>query len=242
MLAQAAAIHFTTTEEAQLAGELTAAAPHVIVPNGLDLSRFSQVRSRDTFRMNRLGGFAGDVVLFLGRIARKKGIDLLIQAFAQATQGRDAVLVIAGPDDESLTAELVPIAEALGISERVHFVGPVYGDHQLEALAAADVWALTSHTENFGNAVLEAMAAGLPVLVSTEVNVASQIAAAHAGVVTSLSVDEIAAALRSLLDSPDRRSVLRSRARTFAQQFDWSIVAPELVRTFRQVAERVRVP
>jgi glycosyltransferase involved in cell wall biosynthesis len=240
MLANAAAIHFTTAEEAQLAGDLTASAPHLIVPNGIDLSRFEGERPRDSFRSQHLGGFKGPVVLFLGRVARKKGIDLLIRGFAQATPNREPILVIAGPDDESLTSGLAAIAADLGVNDRVRFVGPVYGDDQLDALAAADVWALTSHTENFGNAVVEALAAGCPVLVSTEVNLARQVKAADAGVVTSLSIDEIAAALRSLLESPEQRALLRSRGRAFAKRFDWSIVAPELVSRYREVADRRR--
>jgi glycosyltransferase involved in cell wall biosynthesis len=236
MLANAAAIHFTTTEEAGLAGELTARPRHVIVPNGLDFARFEEDRSGTPFRRRRLGGFTGPVVLFVGRVAEKKGIDLLIKAFARATQARESLLVIAGPDDESLTSGLATVASDLGIGDRVRFVGPVYGDEQLDALAAADVWALTSHTENFGNAVVEAMAAGCPVLVSTNVNLSAQILAADAGVVTSLSVDEIGHALQSLLDSPERRAALRLRAMGFARRFDWSVVAPELLSAFREVA------
>jgi glycosyltransferase involved in cell wall biosynthesis len=78
------------------------------------------------------------------------------------------------------------------------------------------------------------------VLVSTEVNVASQIAASKAGVVTSLAVDEIASALRSLLENPAQRAVLGARARALAERFDWRIVAPELTRTFSEVAQRGR--
>lgn len=240
MLANAAAIHFTTDEEARLAGELTASTAHMIVPNGVDLSRFAKGQSGRSFRAQRLGGYDGEVVLFLGRIAKKKGIDLLIRAFARATPDRHSLLVIAGPDDESLTQELAALADVLGIGDRVRLIGPVYGDDQLAAFAAADVWALTSHTENFGNAVVEAMAAGCPVLVSTEVNLARQITAAEAGVVTSLSVDEIAAALRALLEDAERRALLGSRGRAFAHRFDWSIVAPELVRAYRGVTERKR--
>jgi glycosyltransferase involved in cell wall biosynthesis len=95
---------------------------------------------------------------------------------------------------------------------------------------------LTSHTENFGNAVVEAMAAGCPVLVSTEVNLAPQIRSARAGVVTGLSIDEIAIALAGLLDDSHQREALRLRAREFARRFDWSVVAPQLVNTFYEVA------
>lgn len=236
MLANAAAIHFTTEEEADRAGDLAASTPHVVLPNGVDISRFSAPRPRGPFRTRYLDGFDGHVVLFLGRIAKKKGIDLLIRGFAAATSNRDARLVIAGPDDESLTQELAQLADRVGIRARVRFIGPVYGHQQLDALAAADVWALTSHTENFGNAVIEAMAAGCPVLVSTEVNLAPQIEEAQAGVVTQLSVDTIASSLRLLLDNSELRERLASSGRALAQTFNWSVIAPELVQMFNAVA------
>ncbi len=237
MLARAAAIHFTTDEEAQLAGELTASTPKMVVPNGVDLSRFGRKVSGKSFRARYLDGHEGHIVLFLGRIARKKGIDLLTRAFARATTGEHSLLVIAGPDDEALSREIVDLARSLGIRDRLRLIGPVYGDEQLAAFAAADIWALTSHTENFGNAVIEAMAAGCPALVSTEVNLARQITAAGAGVVTSLSVGDIAAQLRALLNNPDRRALLRRRGKAFSHGFDWSIVAPRLVMAYRQIVE-----
>jgi len=238
MLGNASAIHFTTEAEAELAGEMTSAAAHVVVPNGVELARFAEARSGASFRNSRLQGYTGLVVLFLGRIARKKGIDLLIRAFARVAESRDCMLVVAGPDDENLTSDLLATAGAVGVRNRVRFVGPVYGEDQLEALGAADVWALTSHTENFGNAVVEAMAAGCPVLVSTEVNLAAQIGAAGAGVVTGLAVEDIAVALGSLLDDSHRRAELGSSGRAFARRFDWSIVAPQLVEVFREMAKR----
>ena len=241
MLSRAAAIHFTTEEEGVRASNLNVATPRFVIPNGVDISRFADGTSDKLFRTKRLNGYEGPVVLFLGRVARKKGIDLLIRGFARATPNRDSLLVVAGPDDESLTPELSRVAAAAGVRDRVRFVGPVYGAEQLSALAAADVWALASHTENFGNAVIEAMAAGCPVLVSTEVNLAGQIRRAEAGLVTALSVDQIADGLRSLLENRRQRSILGERARLFAKGFDWSLVAPQLVRAFTEIAQR-RVP
>jgi glycosyltransferase involved in cell wall biosynthesis len=239
MLTSAAAVHFTTEDEAALAAPVIGSARPLVIPNGVDLARFSPGRPGDTFRSQRLDGFLGLVVLFLGRVARKKGIDLLIRAFAHAPVAREAMLVIAGPDDEDLLPWLRMIAVELGVHDRVRFVGPVYGEDQLDALAAADIWALTSHTENFGNAVVEALAAGLPVIVSTEVNLASQIEAADAGIVTPLDIPAISQHLQSLLAQPQRRELLGQRGAAFARRFDWSIVAPELVSAFEDVASRV---
>jgi glycosyltransferase involved in cell wall biosynthesis len=242
MFANAAAIHFTTEEEAELAQRLVGTAPKFIIPNGLELARFSASRSGATFRAKHLGGHRGSVVLFLGRIAKKKGIDLLIRGFARAAKDRQALLAIAGPDDEALTERLTAVALAESIADRVRFIGPVYGEAQLDALAAADIWALTSHTENFGNAVVEAMAAGCAVLVSTHVNLARQIASAEAGLVTDLSIAAIGSALSELIDDSGRRKALGSRAQEFAARFDWSRVAPQLVEMYETVAWARRGP
>jgi glycosyltransferase involved in cell wall biosynthesis len=145
------------------------------------------------------------------------------------------MLVIVGPDDEGLVPSVERQSVAEGTAARVRFLGPLYDEDRRSALAAGDIWALISHTENFGNAVLEAMAAGLPVIVSTAVNVSPEIQAAGAGVVTSLNVDEVATHIAQLLAEPDMRHRLGARARAFADTYDWSNVAPRLVEMYRSV-------
>lgn len=238
MLRHAGAIHFTTAAEAELARDVTEGAPQWIVPNGIDLTRFQRAGDGLRFRAQQLGGYQGPIVLFVGRVAQKKGIDILMRSFAVAIEDDDARLVIAGPDDEGLTGELRVLAGTLGISDRVAFVGGIYGDEHLDALAAADIWALTSHTENFGNAVVEAMAAGRAVLISSEVNLADDVARSAAGVVTGLGVEEVAARLRELMDDGGFRRTLELRARRFAAQFDWASVAPRLVEMFEHTVAR----
>ena len=98
-----------------------------------------------------------------------------------------ARLAIVGPDDEGLTPALRALAGREGVAESVVFTGMLRGDDKLDALAAADVWALPSHTENFGNAVVEALAAGRAAVISPAVNIAPEIAAAGAGVVAPLT-------------------------------------------------------
>lgn len=240
MLTEASAIHFTTEEERDLARDLTDPAPTYVVPNGIDDLWLQQSGSATAFRDRWLGGDPGAIVLFVGRISRKKGIDLLIRGFAAGCGEHDATLVIAGPDDEELTPELRRVAASAGVHKRVRFIGPVYGADHRDALAAATVWALTSHTENFGNAVLEAMAAGCPVIVSTEVNLAAQIEAARAGVITRCDHAEIGATIAGLLGDADRRRQLSERAADFARTFDWRVVAPKLVSMFEEVAHRRR--
>jgi glycosyltransferase involved in cell wall biosynthesis len=176
------------------------------------------------------------VILFLGRVTQKKGVDVLIRSFARVRAAQDARLVIAGPDDEGLLPSLERLVAELRLAEDVLFLGPVYGEDRLAALATADVWALSSHTENFGIAVAEAMAAGCAVVISPQVNIADEVGAADAGVIAELSPEAFGQALLDLLQAEERRSQLRSRAREFVRRYDWNAVAPELLRMYQAAA------
>jgi glycosyltransferase involved in cell wall biosynthesis len=229
MLRGAAAFHFTTDEEARLAGKLPSHVPKVIVPLGIDWQSFQKLPPPTSF-----GG--APVVLFLGRIAAKKGVDVLIRGFARLAQNfADARLVVAGPDDEGLRPELVALAEREGIAARVLFPGMLHGDQKLAALAAADVWALSSHTENFGIAVMEALAAGVPTVISPAVNLAGEIERAGAGMVAETDPEAVARALEYLLEDEGRRAEYGERGREFARGYDWEALAPRILRLYEQV-------
>jgi glycosyltransferase involved in cell wall biosynthesis len=123
-------------------------------------------------------------ILFIGRLHQKKGCDLLIQAFARTAGGNSGLhLVIAGPDEERLKAELISLANETGVNDRVHFPGMLRGDAKWGAFHAAEVFALPSHQENFGVAVAEALACGTPVLISNQVNIWREIAEDSVGLV-----------------------------------------------------------
>ena len=135
------------------------------------LRRFEQLRSRRFF-------------LFLSRIHRKKGCDLLLEAFGRvAASHPDVDLVMAGPDEEGLRRELETQARSLGIEPRVHWTGMLEGTLKWGAFRAAEAFVLPSHQENFGVAVVEAMACGLPVVISDKVNIWPEIAQDEAGIV-----------------------------------------------------------
>jgi glycosyltransferase involved in cell wall biosynthesis len=159
-----------------------------------------------------------------------------VRAFARGP--RDARLVIAGPDDERVGDGLRRLAVAEGVGDRVVVLGPLYGDAKLAALAAADVWALPSHTENFGIAVAEALAAGVATVVSPAVNLAGPAAAAGALVVAPAEPEEFGDALASLLRSPERRRALGERARSFVRQYESGVVALQLAQAYRDATAR----
>ena len=236
MLQGARAIHLTTSEEEELTADIAPGVPRRVVPLGVHWDRF-QGGDAERFRARFLDGRPGPVVLFLGRLTFKKGIDILIRAMAElAAAHPDALLVVAGPDDEQLEPRLARLATDLGIRERVVFTGMVQGEDRLDALRAAAVWALSSHTENFGVAVIEALAAGLPVVISPAVNVAGDIAAADAGVVAELEPQAFAREIAGLLADPAGASALGARAADFARGYDWSAIAPRFAAMYRELA------
>jgi glycosyltransferase involved in cell wall biosynthesis len=180
-------------------------------------------------------------LLFLGRIDKKKGCDLLIDAFLQIAArdpGPDSALdlVMAGPDEKHWSAQLsAPIAHA-GLDSRVHWPGMLSGDEKWGAFLASEAFVLPSHQENFGIAVAEALACGKPVLISDKVNIASEIEQAGAGLVQT---DTAAGTLRLLEDwiatPPEQRSDMARKARQlFERSYDMRINTRAITHLFRQ--------
>ena len=208
------------------------------MPNGVDLAAFGHPEGGREFRARHLGGAGGPVVMNVGRIAYKKRLDRLIRAFAALPpRSPAAVLAIVGPDDEGLGRELAALADELGVAERVCLTGVVNGAERQAALAAADVWVLPSDTENFGNAIVEAMAAGVPVVVTPGVNLADEIAATGAGLVATTEPGAIAAQIGALLDDADMARRVAAAGRAFAARYDWSVVAPQLAGMYGRALE-----
>jgi glycosyltransferase involved in cell wall biosynthesis len=162
-------------------------------------------------------------LLFLGRIDPKKGCDLLLEAFtAIAAQQPDLHLVMAGPDSVHWRSSLQTAAALAGISDRVHWPGMVSGDAKWGAFAASEVFALTSHQENFGIAVVEALTCGKPVLITKPINIADDLADDGCALVEP---DTLAGATQLLTRwlslSPAERAAMSTRAlTTVATRYD----------------------
>jgi glycosyltransferase involved in cell wall biosynthesis len=237
MTENASLIHVTTAAEQRLISDIAPEVPRAIVPCGLHTEEFSgELPPREEFRERHLGGYDGPLVVFLGRVTDKKGVDVLVSSMSRARELGPARLAVIGPDDSGLRPRLRKLASDLGVDGDVDFIDAVYGRERLAALAAADVWALSSHTENFGIAVVEAMAAGCPVAISPGVNLSDDVAAAEAGVIAPAEPRPFGEALGALLGDPERRHELSRAGREFAARYDWSQVAPQLLEMYRLVA------
>ncbi|MBI4507919.1 MAG: glycosyltransferase [Chloroflexi bacterium] len=214
VLRRAAAIHYTTPLERTWTRDLRLDVPSFVVPNGLDLSEFDGLPDRPAARQAL--GLGGDelVVTYLGRLDARKGLDVLVEAFALvAPVCPQSRLLLAGPDD-GFGGTLRRMVARYRLGEYVRFLGFVNPERRHELLAASDVFALVAREgENFGNAAVEAMAAGVPVVVSNEVGVSKDVQAAEAGHVVPVEVGRIAAALRCLLGDAAQRRAMGERAR-----------------------------
>jgi glycosyltransferase involved in cell wall biosynthesis len=166
-------------------------------------------------------------LLFLGRIHVKKGCDLLIEAFAKAAAGTDRLLVMAGPDQTGWKADLVRRATELGVADRIVWPGMLSGATKWGAFRCAEAFVLSSHQENFGLAVAEALAAGCPVLISNKVNIWREIESDRAGLVGDDTVDSTHAVLSQWLALDSKaRTDYRERARScFQNRFEIGHVA-----------------
>ncbi len=171
------------------------------------------------------------ILLFMGRIHPKKGCDLLIDAFARVLgSDPDWYLVFAGPDQVGWQAELEQLTKERGVASRVVWTGLVSGRLKWGALQAAEVFALPSHQENFGIAVAEALAVGVPALISHKVNIWREIENDQAGIVAADDLEGTCEVLRSYCQRSEAdRFAMRCRAREcFARRFEITRTAEAL--------------
>jgi glycosyltransferase involved in cell wall biosynthesis len=179
------------------------------------------------------------ILLFLARIHAKKGCDLLLEAFGRiAASVPDADLVMAGPDQEGMQATLQGLAEQAGVGARVHWPGSIDGDLKWGALRACDAFVLSSHSENFGIAVVEALAVGRPVLISNKVNIWPEIESDGVGLVDDDTLEGTERLLRRWFDLlPAECEAMAARARaSFLRRYTMNQTAVAIDRLFSSAA------
>ena len=186
------------------------------------LGRFPALRERRFF-------------LFLSRIHRKKGCDLLLEAMGRVAAAHpDLDLVIAGPDEDGLRPQLEAQAKHLGIDRRVHWTGMLEGDLKWGAFYAAEAFVLPSHQENFGVAVVEALACEVPVLISNKVNIWPDIAQDEAGIVNADTAEGTYRSMTRLLamQPEERRRMVSNGLACFRARYEMKRTARALNELF----------
>ncbi len=247
VLRDAAAVLFTCQEEMVLARESFRPYRCVerVVPLGTGEPPQNIEEQRKAFAA-RFPELAGKrMILFLGRLHEKKGCDLLLRAFLELLRSRpregwqDLHLMMAGPAAhpdylkrlEQIAAECGKISPG-----SVSFPGMISGDLKWGTLRAAEVFVLPSHQENFGIAVVEALACGTPVLISRPVNIWREIEASGAGLVEEDTVEGCSRLLVRWLALPpdDKRGMVERAVESFRQKFEITQTAVSLVATIRE--------
>jgi glycosyltransferase involved in cell wall biosynthesis len=242
-LEAAAALRFTSAWERQESQYLGLKVSSFLVPNSFELSGPIEVLRQWEARSKYGLPSEARVVSFLGRLHPVKALDFLIKAFAMnAETFRDAILLLAGPDNGMLN-HLRILVSKMGLTGRVLFPGMVDPRRRDALFAATDVFALVSHHENFGNAAVEAMLAGVPVLLSEHVGICREVAADGAGVVVPLQVEAIAEALKRMLSDPEGlREMGRRAAESARRRYDIRVVAQMMATAYEDILTGRRSP
>lgn len=208
-----------------------------IIPNGMQLDELTTLPPKGSFR--EPFGLPSDkkLVLFMGRLNIKKGLDLLLPAFQRYLQQYDdALLILAGPDD-GYKAETERFISDSKLQDKMRMVGMLTDNVKKAALADATVFALPSYSEGFSIAALEAMTAGVPALVSDRIGFDGTVAEYHAAHETPLTIEGVHEGLVKMLQNPEYAQQCAQNAQKMVWQlYDINIVASDLAKEFVKIA------
>ncbi len=235
-LQKTSAIQMTAASEVSQIKNLKLKANPVFVPNGIHRENFDSLPDKEIFYHQFPETKNKKLIIFLGRIDPKKGLDLLANAFAQAYQKfPDSHLIVAGPDNTGF----LPTAESYfmkaGCRNAVTFTGMLTGSIKYAALAAANIYVAPSYSEGFSMSVLEGMAAGLPCVITTGCNF-PEAGEAEVASVVDINADKIGNALMKLLQEPIQAKKMGDRARQFIlENYTWDHIASKMLSVYQDL-------
>ena len=237
ILKHARAIHYTSEAEAKEASEVFSHRSSIIIPLGIELKLYSEGVAGN-FRKAHSIARNKKIILFLSRIDRKKGLDVLLPAFAAIKPHcPEAILVIAGEGEKSYMDHLKTITASLLLGEQILWTGFLSGQEKLDALAAAHCFVLPSYSENFAISAAEALAASLPVITGKGVAIARDIAEYKAGmIVENHTSQDYAQAMREAL-SRDLSSMRRAALRLARERFSIETMGEALKQLYLKVCQ-----
>ncbi len=208
--------------------------PCHVIPNGILLDQYG---SKDTSGIESELGFAPDemVVLFMGRLIIKKGIDHLLHAFFQIQSLIPNVrLVVAGPDEHNLKSNFQDKVRNAGLEQRIVFPGEITGKVKHDLLARADLFCLPSESEGFSMAILEALASGTPVMISPGCHF-PEVEQAGVGKVVETEPEAMAQAMIELLKDRKQLEAMGRKGREFVtRNYSWDTIASEVINAYQE--------
>lgn len=209
----------------------------LVISEGISLEKFANIPMRGSFRTRYPEMVGKTLILYLGRFDQKKGIELLVASFNDlALRRTDVHLLLVGGGDGDYIDKIMGMLRDRGIAHRSTYTGMVSEQEKIEALTDADIFVLPSHGENFGIAVVEAMACGIPVIISDQVGIWHEIAEAEAGIVTRCDSAEIILAMEELISNPFRMQRLGENGKNLvAMQFTQERMAESMEEAFNRL-------
>lgn len=225
-LRAAAALHATAASEAQQIRKLGLTNPVHVVQNGVNPPKEI-----------RMPSYESKTALFLGRVHPVKGLPLLVEAWDRVRPPGWSMRVV-GPDEEGHCADIEAMVKRADLAEQWSFEGSLEGDFKRQAFEDASLFILPTHSENFGIAVAEALAHGIPVI-STHGAPWAGLTAEGCGWWTPVSVEGLANALKMATNcSPQDLQSMGQRGRLWMQRdFSWASVAASMVQMYEAVVE-----
>ena len=244
-LTDASAIHFTVeTEKEEYIKAGLSLKKTIIIPNGLDIEEFNTITRDSATHFKEKFGIAPDkkIILFLGRLHRIKGLDILIPAFAEIIKKEPkAVLVLAGPDDENYKREVLKFIDEVNLrTSDIVFTGMLVGEDKTAVYKESDVFVLPSYSENFGMVVVEAMYSCLPVVITKYVGIAPEIIKNNAGIVIKKSEKELTEAILKILNNPALAQKMgESGKRLVETEFSPGKIADKWIEKYKNIIKNV---
>jgi len=242
-LQHARAIQMLAFTEADRTKALNLKAPLVVVPNGIDRQDFEKLPDPELFYQKFPETRNKTLILFLGRVDPKKGLDLLSVAFTKVhAQFPQTHLIIAGPDNIGFLPTAQSYFAKAGCLDAVTFTDMLTGSMKYAVLGAARLYVAPSYSEGFSMSVLEGMASGLPCVITTGCNFPEALAA-QAAYVVNIDADEIANALIQCLSNPQQAKEMGDRARQLIfEKYTWNRIASNLIEVYKAILKKEPIP
>lgn len=244
ILRNASVIIYSAEGERQETEVLGLRSPSVIAPEGFDANEFAVLPQRGAFRAEYFKGHSGPLVLFLARVNARKGLDIVIKAMQRVIAERpDVRLAIVGPSDPpSYGTKIDEWIRESGIEAQTVLTGLAGRELRLKIFADSDIYVLASHAENFGFSMFEAMASGLPVVVSETLNYAPAILEGGAGFAVPRSPDKFANAILELLGDPKLGRRMGACGKVLARKYSWEEAGAKTARALESVVRKEPFP
>ncbi len=238
-IAHAAALHFTTTQEAKVSERFGLSTKDLVIPLGVNPPDKIQDENLVNYLQSQGIEVKHPMILFMSRIEPKKGLDLLLPALEKLlAEGINFQFILAGtnPQDPNYEAKIHSQIKASPLAKFTKITGFVTGEIKTSLLQIADLFVLPSYYENFGIAVAEAMVAGTPVVISDQVHICQDVVSAEAGWVGRCKIEDLATLIKSALQNEAERKRRGLNAKELAKNsYSWQAIATQTIQAYEKI-------